>query len=177
MAILENLHIQCDSSKLWNECEHIIKKYGDHNQFALTHRKDVTDPIERIFDGTGSLFGRPFFERGFNVFNEEFSGSYIEMIYKNLPLPIGRFRIMRVKSRTCYSVHVDTTKRIHIPLITNEQALMIFPSEKEIVHLPIDNIWLTDTTIQHTAMNGGLKDRYHLVASLAEDPSYKGQNQ
>ena len=38
---------------------------------------------------------------------------------------VGRIRIMRLKPRTCYSLHVDLTPRVHVPIITNSENFMI----------------------------------------------------
>ena len=38
--------------------------------------------------------------------------------------------------------------------------------EDEVKHLPNNTWWLTDTTHNHTALNGSTKDRIHLVAVL-----------
>src|SRR6185437_14351697 len=131
------LNIKYDVGKLWQSCLIVIGKYGwgPTGQINLTHPSGITDPIKKHFDGVGALAGTGLMEKSFTIFNEELRGSYIETVFKSLPYKIGRFRIMRVKSRTCYSVHKDSSMRLHLPLITNPQALMIFPDEPLVVHL------------------------------------------
>ncbi len=168
---ITKLDIKYDITKLWDACLVVISRYGwgPTGQINLTHPTYIIDNNKKHFEGVGSLAGTGLKEKSFTVFNEEWRGSYLETVFKSLPYKIGRFRIMRVKSRTCYSVHKDSTMRIHLPLVTNPQALMIFPDEPLVVHLPANgHVWLTDTRKRHTAMNGGLDDRYHLVGALQE---------
>lgn len=79
-----------------------------------------------------------------------------------------RTRIMNLQSKTCYSIHRDRTKRVHLPVITNKNCKLII---NDIVHhLPADGYaWLVDTTQMHTAMNANLDfNRYHIVGCLNE---------
>jgi hypothetical protein len=64
-----------------------------------------------------------------------------------------------------YTWHTDPSLRLHIPLITNPNALMYFRKHKEILsfNLTAGNLWLTDTTKEHTAINHGDTNRYHIV--------------
>lgn len=74
-----------------------------------------------------------------------------------------RTRIMIMQGRACYSVHADMTKRIHIPIITNNQAWMIWPHHSACYHLVPGYAYLTDTTQEHTFINGSLEKRIHIV--------------
>ena len=78
---------------------------------------------------------------------------------------IGRIRIMRMKPRTCYSMHEDLTPRIHVPIITNSENFMII--DGEIKHLSYGKIWWTDTLKTHTAMNTSERDRFHLLIEVS----------
>ena len=66
---------------------------------------------------------------------------------------------------SCYSYHKDPTKRIHIPLITNDKCFMVID---DIVHrYPADgNYYISDTTKMHTAVNGSWEDRVHIVGCI-----------
>ena len=78
---------------------------------------------------------------------------------------VCRARVMRMKEKTCYTYHQDWTKRLHIPLITNENCWLIV--DKEIMHLPADgSIYIIDTTKFHTAVNASREDRIHIVGCL-----------
>lgn len=166
--LITKLDVLYDAARLWDACLAIIAQYGwgPVGQINLTHRPDC-DPAESVFEGTGRLVNAK--ERDFSVLNEVCRDTYIEEVVSAIPYELGRLRIMRVKGRTCYSVHRDTTQRVHLPMVTNPQALMLFPDHGLIVNLPVNgHVYLTDTTERHTAMNGSLDDRYHLVGALKE---------
>ena len=92
-----------------------------------------------------------------------FDMPYTNSIINNLNL--CRTRIMNLKYKTCYSYHQDLTKRIHIPLVTNENCWIII--EKEVKHYPADGNWYEiNTTKKHTAVNASWEDRIHLVGNL-----------
>lgn len=153
-----------DVERLLSECLAIIEIYGwgALGQVNLTHRLDA---IDEVFDGIGTLPDH-LKEGDFHMLNSKIHGSYIEEVFNTIPAKIGRFRLMNLKARSCYSLHKDATMRIHLPLLTDPQALMIFPG-KMVRHLAANGkMYLTDTTQRHTAMNGSLHDRYHLVGAL-----------
>ena len=112
-------------------------------------------------------------ESAFTELVDVFKGTYFETIYKELSAryPIGRVRILEKDSFNCNSWHRDPEPRIHIPIYTNPGALLII--NHHCTHLPADgSVYFTDTRGYHTALNGGLKPRVHLVATLAY-PEYK----
>jgi hypothetical protein len=161
--------IKVNLPRLLKACLAVWMKYSldPHNQIGLTHRINL--PAEdRVYTGIGSLRGTTFSECDFSEFEEEFVGTYIHEVYQTLPYRIGRFRIMRIKPKASYSVHTDSSKRIHIPLITNINAFLLFPDIDRIVHMPADGrVFLADTTLRHTAVNCGTSDRLHLVGAIA----------
>lgn len=82
-----------------------------------------------------------------------------------------RARVMVLPAKTCYSFHYDHSKRIHIPLITNEKCFLLI--ENQSYHLPADgSVYLINTTLYHTALNGtrGTFDRIHIVGNIDADP-------
>ena len=53
-----------------------------------------------------------------------------------------------------------------------EVNLFLFPEQyhRHVVHLPADgSVYYTDTSVPHTFLNGGTKDRYHIVLSSTLD--------
>ena len=104
-------------------------------------------------------------ERLFNKLNPIFSGTIFESVINEYNLTRSRFMLLAPWS--CYSMHRDKTKRLHIPLITNDQSFIIFkdgPAE----HLPTGWIYSVDTTKHHTAMNGSNDWRLHFIGCLPE---------
>jgi hypothetical protein len=71
-------------------------------------------------------------------------------------------RLMWVGPYACYSMHRDTTPRIHIPLITNPECYFVF-KQGLITHLSASNVYWIDTTRFHTFMNCSNQHRLHLV--------------
>jgi len=75
-----------------------------------------------------------------------------------------RTRIMQSNPKTCLSMHSDMSKRIHIPLITNRDCLMVI--EDKTYFLEPGKIYLTNTTLKHTAVNASDKPRVHIVGCV-----------
>lgn len=74
-----------------------------------------------------------------------------------------RTRIMAMIPKTCYSIHSDPSKRIHVPLKTNASSWMAWPQNNQLFHMPVGSVYLTDTTQPHTFFNAGAESRIHLV--------------
>jgi hypothetical protein len=78
-----------------------------------------------------------------------------------------RTRLMWVGPYACYSMHKDTTPRIHIPLITNPECYFVF-KDGSITHLSPGNTYWVDTTRFHTFMNCSNKHRLHLIGVVEQ---------
>ncbi len=99
-------------------------------------------------------------EKDFNVslFPElDYTNSIIE------DLLMFRTRVMILKPKTCLTYHVDPTKRIHIPIDTNENCFLMIDQYAH--HLFADgSAYLCDTTKLHTPINASLgTNRMHIV--------------
>lgn len=130
-----------------------LPKYED--QIMLQTMSGTTDP----FYGTGKAkhdnveFNIPMFP------NMIYTNNIIEM------LGIYRTRVLRLKPKTCYTYHTDRTKRIHIPLITNNKCMFII--DDKVYRYPADgNYYEINTTLLHTAINASREDRIHIVGCL-----------
>ena len=100
-------------------------------------------------------------EKKYCNINPKLKGSELEEII--LRHNAYRTRIMSMPARQCYSIHADPSKRIHIPLITNSQAWMIWPTLSECHHMPRGTVYLTDTTKPHTFINAHTENRIHII--------------
>ena len=169
--------VRFDSNLLNKELDKFIQYFGvnekEPNQVCVTCRSDVHDPIEQLYEGVGRLKDG-YNERDYNSICSVFSGSYFEDVMFSLPFPKGRTRIMRMPPRHCMSIHYDPSIRYHIALRTNRMAYILFkddPSTDDyqkdlgfMYHLPNNGrLYKMDATKIHTAFNGGLEYRYHLV--------------
>lgn len=77
---------------------------------------------------------------------------------------LRRTRLMKSNPKSCLTFHNDMTKRVHIPLITNEDCVMIF--DNQTFHLETGKVYLTDTTKRHTAVNASMNYRLHIVGCV-----------
>ena len=85
---------------------------------------------------------------------------YVNFILKKLNMTITRD--MKIPPKTCYYYHQDPSKRVHIPLITNEKCFFVVADE--VIRLPADgNYYVIDTTKLHTFVNASFEDRIHIV--------------
>lgn len=75
-----------------------------------------------------------------------------------------RTRLMMSQPKTCLTLHRDLSKRIHIPLMTTPDSVMII--ENQVYHLEAGKVYLTNTTLRHTAVNASLKGRLHIVGAM-----------
>lgn len=134
--------------------------WGDLGQLCITNPPGEND----FFKGIGPLMT----SKNFTVLNKFLNGQYIEKVYNTIKndYPVGRVRIMLLPGQKCYSIHADVTKRIHIPIETNDQCMMII--NDEVKRMPADGgAWLTNTTKPHTALNGNhVFNRIHLLFDL-----------
>ena len=145
-----------DLDKIKKELE-ILPKYDE--QIALQGTKDNLDPFyacgAEIFNNTGKR------EHEFNT--PIFDIPYINSIIKDLKM--YRTRVMKLKPKRCYTYHQDTTKRIHIPLVTNDKCFFIINSI--VKQYPDDgNYYVVDTTQMHTAINASKEDRIHIIGVI-----------
>lgn len=96
-----------------------------------------------------------------------FKNTYIDTVIDQLKqqYPIVRGRFMKMKHKTCLTMHVDKSKRIHLPIYTNENCMMII--DNQIVRMPFGQSYYVDTTVPHTALNASKNNRVHLVFCIA----------
>jgi hypothetical protein len=106
-------------------------------------------------------------ERSYKFINESLKDTQIEKLIKKHN---GfRTRIMVMPPRQCYSIHADPTPRIHIPIITNDQCWMVWPTKSSCFQLKEGNVYWTNTKIPHTFINGSKDEsRVHIVMCIDE---------
>jgi hypothetical protein len=99
-------------------------------------------------------------EKLYSHINPYFKDTIFEEIIKEYNL--FRTRLMWVEPFVCYSMHTDSTPRLHIPLITNPECYFVFKIGK-IEHLAKDSVYIVDTRWPHTFVNCSEEKRLHLV--------------
>ena len=68
--------------------------------------------------------------------------------------------------KTCLTLHFDASPRIHIPVITNPDCIMII--DNVVYHLPAGKMYWTDTTKSHTAVNASREIRSHIIGCIKQ---------
>ena len=80
---------------------------------------------------------------------------------------IGYTRVCILDSKKCYSLHKDISKRIHIPIETNDKCFFVI--DDKVVRLPADgSVYEVDTTKIHTFVNASINPRIHIVGTLLD---------
>lgn len=175
---VEAKHIEYDDwFKLRMQVDQLVQG-TDISQLCFTNTPDHEPDL---YQGAGSIKYIVDFEKGksarpdarqeeeFTVFNPNFTGTPIHQIYELLSKQhkLGRFRIMVSKPKSCLSWHHDEHLRIHVPVITNDNAYMMF-EDMSVHHLPVGRAYITDTRVHHTAFNAGLHTRIHLLGVILD---------
>lgn len=152
-----------DFERLKAETELLVSAHPNERQLSLQ-----TNGSADWNASTGSRPGEE--EDQWNVIHPELKGSWWESFFDGLPMKVFRSRIMVMAPRTCYSLHSDDNPRFHIAIKTHNQAKFIFTRPPQILHIPADGrIYWVDTREEHTAINGSLEDRIHLVMCLVNN--------
>ena len=151
IAPILSCYQKLESGIVWTDYGHKGKQVG--LQF-----KDSEDPWT---SAVGKSQGR---ELLYSNLNSYFENTEFENIIKKYNLK--RTRLMWVGPYACYSMHQDTTPRIHIPLITNPECYFVF-KDGDIEHMPLGNVYWANTTRYHTFMNCSDQHRLHLVGIVA----------
>lgn len=102
-------------------------------------------------------------ELEYDKLNPLYAGTIFEAIIKQFNLK--RTRLMWVSARSCYSMHSDTTPRVHVPIITYPDSYFVF-KHKPPLHLSLGSIYRVDTRLPHTFMNCSENPRLHLVGAI-----------
>jgi hypothetical protein len=75
---------------------------------------------------------------------------------------LKRTRLMWSNPMSCYSMHKDSTPRIHIPLITHPECYFVF-KQGIIQHMPVGQVYWVNTVEPHTFINCSEVPRLHIV--------------
>lgn len=158
--IVKLIKEQIDFEKLKLEVLDSLEKYaGEENQIIL---QTLQEGLEDWHTGVGKVEQLDVkMENDYFHIQPSLAGTELEKIMKRYSA--FRTRIMRMPPKFCYSVHEDATPRIHIPIVTNNQAWMVWPYESKTILLREGLTYWTDTTRHHTFFNGSDDYRIHLV--------------
>ena len=177
--IFEKLDLKYDIDELVKDWKKVSVDLREHNWFGhddpgnRTHQTSVqrSELCEDFYkDGCGKLGkkDKKQKEREFTIVNPTFQGTIFEKICFDLKAHRGR--LMKLMSKTAYSIHRDRAPRIHIAIDTNPDSMFLFPDQenKQIYHIPVDgHLYWVNTCVRHTFINGG-PPRVHFVFASDE---------
>lgn len=160
MAIAKPLEKLENFQQLSKEIRDIIDQHGfEKNQIILQGLESGKDEWHIGVGAIEELEEQD--EKKYCYLNRSLENTAIGSIIKKYKA--YRARIMLMSPRRCYSVHKDPTPRIHIPIVTNDQCWMIWPTQQFCMKLKPEFLYWTNTTKEHTFLNGGTEDRIHIV--------------
>jgi len=182
---IQKLSLKFDIDRLQSALDQVtsMAEFGGSNledgfgAIALNRRPGVTQPTPN--DLSGRYWLRPdnryieepmeelVDESAFTELDPKFADTYFSEVLSSLTerFPIGRARLLSKGLYNCNSWHRDPEPRIHIPIVSNPGSLFVV--NNHCTHLPADgSVYFTDTRGYHTALNGGLYQRVHLVAAI-----------
>lgn len=182
---IQKLQIKFDIDKLRHGLEELLKLTefdGNYTEqgfggISLTRKPGQTEFTEN--DESGRYWLRPddryieepredlVDEAMYSEFVAKYADTYFKHVHETLCkiATIGRMRVLSKGLYNCNSWHRDPEPRLHIPVISNPGSLFVV--NNHCTHLPADgSVYFTDTRGYHTALNGGLQQRVHIVAAM-----------
>lgn len=169
--MIERLDYSTEAGTLLVEITAVLErlKIADEDQILLTHQRDEVG-CDRFLKGAGSIKDMGVSTGNFAYLAEEFKGTRVEAVIRdvrrlaiNYHTKIGRVRLLRLKPKTCYSLHTDKEEfRFHIPLVTNRSCLFICGEQISRME-EVGRLYTFRTNLEHTAINASFQNRLHLV--------------
>ena len=161
---LKSVHrfpLELNTELLLFEIKKVLDRYTAlqyENQWCLQLPEGKTNPLYgaregKYLDHTEDQFTEWVFE------TMRYTCTVVEM------LGLYRTRYMRNSPKTCMSYHQDPTKRIHIPLVTDPDCMILVGDT--VHHLEVGSYYLVDTTQKHSFLNMSKKcERIHLIGCV-----------
>jgi len=150
--------------KSYHELESNIKwsDYLTTRQSGLQYRienEPWTDAVGSTIYSLNRNLNKTWYEN--TSINPHFKDTIFEEII--VKYNMTRTRLIWVKPFSCYSFHMDSEPRLHIPLITNTQCFFVF-REIPIYHMQAGKLYWANTTKAHTFINCSKEPRLHLIS-------------
>jgi hypothetical protein len=155
---INNLEILLEYKKIENQINWFDNK-SKGKQCGLQYASG-----EDFFHSAGGKLKKDRKENEYCLLNPLFKDTIFENIISKYKL--FRTRLMWIHSFACYSIHKDSSPRLHIPVLTNNKCLFVFPDESKMFYLPPGKVYLVDTTLHHSFCNFSEHSRLHLVGCV-----------
>ena len=151
--ILEEYN-RLESSIVWTES-------FKGKQAGLQYKSDTEQTPN--YQWTNAVGRNTGLELSYDQLNPFFKDTIFEKIINDYK--ITRTRLMWVNRMSCYSIHSDSTPRLHIPLITNPECYFMFKNNNNgmLIHMQAGHVYWADTRREHTFINCSEMNRLHLV--------------
>ena len=177
MSHVIKLDYQTDPQKLQQALDDLLEDVGFANPNQITLTSVLGN--NQWNESTGKIKLLQFPEKAYCTLNKRLEGTYFEELINQFPEYV-RWRLLKLDSHTNYSIHTDSDNgkrntRLHIPMVTNPNAYMMFfdeVTEPKMYHLEAGSTYQVNTTGLHSAINFGWETRYHIVGVKYE----KGNN-
>lgn len=158
--------------------------YNNHGlkQLSLHCRKDTPND-QQLSEGCGSLlYDWVAYEKNpigdvplrkpklkeweFDTLCDMFKNTYFEVLVNEIKKQYNvlRGRFMLSEHKTCLTMHTDMSPRLHVPIYTNENCMMIV--DDNVIRLPFGATYIVDTRIPHTQLNASKDPRVHLIFAV-----------
>ena len=115
IELLKKTNLKIDLDKLIAAIHSIPVEYKD-DQISLQMREGSEN---HWYESCGPLKLLKGKESNYNLIVPELKGTYIDEMFQLLPFKPIRARLMKMKPRSCYSIHKDPCPRYHIAVTTN----------------------------------------------------------
>ena len=146
--------------KIKLEIDYIMETYKLNNG-QLCFQSVTTYPD--FNEGCGKLEDSPHRENEYIHLNIPETWEISKFITDN---NLTRTRLMTLNPKECYSVHQDSTLRLHLAVVTDPSCKLVV--DDRAFHIPADGYpRAVDTTKLHTAFNGTFDvERIHIVGCI-----------
>ena len=160
IEVLENINVKKVLEEANTVKVAVNRGWENIEQVGLQGHKQNLDPLKECYASVGRINKLQFPENYFKY--SIWKTPIINRIMEKYGMV--RTRIMQSQPKTCLTVHRDLTKRIHIPIITNPDCFMMI--DGRVYTLQVGKVYLTNTTLFHTAVNASKKARVHIVGCV-----------
>ena len=103
---------------------------------------------------------------------------YMQQVMASFGEVLSRSRLMKLDAGAEVNLHVDfnyhwfSRVRIHIPIVTSPEV--VFHCGREKLHMGAGDGWIFDSWRRHRVVNGGARERVHLVIDLCGSSRFWG---
>ena len=140
------------------EVDYLTEKYDwKHNRLSLQ------SPTGNFYDGVTASTSMQYKETEYTQENLPPEWEISKFIRNH---DLYRARIVKLNPKSCYGMHQDKPKHMHLAVITHPNCKLIV--DDIMYHIPADGCpYMVDTTKHHTALNASIDlKRIHIIGCI-----------